>query len=115
MTNWQIKEEITFRCPDCGHMQKEMTPACPGCGNNRTAIMRPGYSVHNVSFAMNGGQRKERYQVLLTDEQAATLSGLPDSEAYNLFWTLWDHIVSAEIDAGTDYEGMGCEIIRGWE
>ncbi len=25
MTNWQMKKEITFRCPDCGHIQHETT------------------------------------------------------------------------------------------
>ena len=29
MTNWQMIEQITFRCPDCGHIKHEMTPACP--------------------------------------------------------------------------------------
>jgi hypothetical protein len=110
MTNWQMREEITFRCPDCGHSQKEMTPACPACKKKRTVPAEPGYSIYHASFGMNGGQRKERYQVLLTDEQAAVLSGLPDSEAYNCFWSLWNQVVSAEIDAGTDYEGMGCEV-----
>jgi DNA-directed RNA polymerase subunit RPC12/RpoP len=110
MTNWQMKEEITFRCPDCGHRQKEMAPACPACGNNRTAPARPEYALHRVSFAMNGGQRKENYQVFLTDEQAAVLSELPDSEAYNVFWSLWDQVVAAEIDAGTDYNGINYEV-----
>jgi|GEM_PF-1576550 len=45
MTNWQIKEEVTFRCPGCGHTQKEMTPECPECRNKRTAMARPGHSV----------------------------------------------------------------------
>ncbi|OPY37542.1 MAG: hypothetical protein A4E35_01458 [Methanoregula sp. PtaU1.Bin051] len=111
MTNWQIKEEITFQCPDCGHTQKEMTPVCPGCGNNRTAPARPEYALHRVSFTMNGGQRKEKYHVYLTIKQAAALSRLPGTEAYNLFWSLWDHVISADVDAGTDYEGMGCEVL----
>jgi predicted ATP-dependent serine protease len=112
MTNWQMREEITFRCPDCGHTQKEMTPECSECRNKRTIPVEPGYSIYHVSFSMNGGQRKVRYQVLLTDKQAAVLSRLPDSEAYNLFWSLWDQVVSVGIDAGTDYEGMGCEIME---
>ena len=24
MTNWQMREQITFRCPDWGHIQNEM-------------------------------------------------------------------------------------------
>jgi hypothetical protein len=91
-------------------MQKEMTPACPACGNDRTAPVRPEYTLQRISFAMNGGQRKENYQVYLTNKQAAALTGLPGTEAYNLFWSLWDQVVSADVDAGTDYEGMGCEV-----
>ena len=110
MTNWQMIEQVIFRCPDCGHEQHEMTPECPACRNNRTTPARPGHSVHRVSFAMNGGQRKERYRMLLTGEQATAFSTLPDLEAYNLFWSLWDQVVDASIDAGTDYEGMCYEI-----
>jgi hypothetical protein len=96
-------------------MQHEMTPVCPACRNNRTAPARSGHSVHRISFAMNGGQRKENYLVLLTDEQAVALLGLPNNEAYNRFWSLWDKVVVAEIDAGTDYEGMGCEVLENQE
>ena len=59
---------------------------------------------------MNGGQRKERYRMLLTGEQAGMLSGLPDHEAFNQFWTMWDQVVDASIDAGTDYEGICCGV-----
>lgn len=62
---------------------------------------------------MNGGQRNEHYQVLLTDGQAAKLFELTGIEAYNLLYSLWDQVIGAEIDAGTDYEGMGCEITEG--
>ena len=110
MANWQMREEITFRCPDCGHIQHEMTPECPACRNTRTISVRPDYSVYRIHFGMNGGQRKERYRMLLTAEQARMLSGMPDHEAFNLFWTMWDQVITADIDAGTDYEGMGCEI-----
>ena len=110
MTNWQRRVQITCRCPDCGHIQHEMTPECPACRKTRTALARPGHSVHRVSFAMNGGQRKEIYRMMLTDEQAQMLSGLPDREAYNLFWSLWGHVIDASIDAGTDYEGIGCDV-----
>jgi len=48
--------------------------------------------------------------MMLTDEQAQMLSGLPDREAYNLFWSLWGHVIDASIDAGTDYEGIGCDV-----
>jgi len=48
--------------------------------------------------------------MLLTDKQATVFSTLPDLEAYNLFWSLWDQVVGASIDAGTDYEGMCCEV-----
>jgi hypothetical protein len=115
MTNWQMREEITFRCPDCGYIQHEMTPECPECRKTRTAPVQPGYSVHRVSFGMNGGQREESYRIMLTDEQTGMLSGLPGHEAFNLFWTLWDQVITADIDAGTDYEGMGCEITRDLE
>ena len=110
MTNWQMREEITFRCPDCGHIQHEMTPACPACRNIRTISVRPDHSVYRISFGMNGGQRKERYRMLLTGEQAGMLSGLPDHEAFNQFWTMWDQVVDASIDAGTDYEGICCGV-----
>jgi len=115
MANWQMREQITFRCPDCGHTQKEMTPECPACRNTRTAPMQPEQSEYQISFGMNGGQRKERYRMLLTGEQARMLSGMPDHEAFNLFWSMWDQVITADIDAGTDYEGMGCEITRDLE
>jgi hypothetical protein len=115
MANWQMREEITFRCPDCGHIQHEMTPECPACRNTRTISVRPDHSVYRISFGMNGGQRKESYRIMLTDEQTGMLSGLPGLEAFNLFWTLWDQVITADIDAGTDYEGMGCEITRDLE
>ena len=65
---------------------------------------------------MNGGQRKERYRMLLTAEQARMLSGLPDQEAFNLFWTMWDQVIGASVDAGTDYEGMCCgvSLVQEW-
>jgi hypothetical protein len=110
MTNWQMIEQITFRCPDCGHIQNEMTPACPVCRKTRTAPMQPEQSEYQISFGMNGGQRKERYRMLLTVEQARMLSGLPDHEAFNLFWTMWDQVVDAYVDAGTDYEGICCGV-----
>ena len=53
--------------------------------------------------------------MLLTDKQATAFSTLPDTEALNLFWSRWDQVITAEIDAGTDYEGMGCEITRDLE
>ena len=111
MTNWEMKEEVTFRCPDCGYIQQAMTPECPACKNLMTSPVRPGHSVHCVSFGMNGGQRRERYRMLLTDEQAELLSGLPNHEAFNLFRELWDQVIDASIDAGTDYEGMGVEVL----
>jgi hypothetical protein len=83
MTNWQMREQITFLCPDCGHIQHEMIPECPACKNIRTASVRPGYSVHHISFGMNGGRRKEIYHILLTNEQATAFSTLPGFEAYN--------------------------------
>ena len=46
----------------------------------------------------------------LTSEQARMLSGMSDHEAFNLFWTLWDQVVGAYVDAGTDYEGMCVEV-----
>jgi hypothetical protein len=49
--------------------------------------------------------------MLLTDEQAELLSGLPNHEAFNLFRELWDQVIDASIDAGTDYEGMGVEVL----
>ena len=110
MTNWQMSEQIIFKCPDCGHIQHEMTPVCPACRNTRTISVRPDHSVYRISFGMNGGQRKERYRMLLTGEQAGMLSGLPDHEAFNQFWTMWDQVVDASIDAGTDYEGICCGV-----
>ena len=110
MTNWEMQEEVTFRCPDCGHIQHAMTPECPACKNLRTSPVRPGYSVHCVSFGMNGGQRRERYRMLLTDEQALALSMRCNSEAYNLLGSLWDQVINASVDAGCDYEGMGVEV-----
>ncbi|MDP2796961.1 MAG: hypothetical protein Q8N94_05545 [Methanoregula sp.] len=115
MTNWLIKEQVTFQCPDCGHIQHEMTRECPVCHNVRIASRQPGYSLHRISFGMNGGQRKENYQIFLTEDQVTAFSALPDLEAYNSLWMLWDQVVDASVDAGTDYEGMGCEIIRDWE
>ena len=110
MTNWQMREQITFRCPDCGHIQHEMTCECPVCHNVRTAPRQPGQSEYQISFGMNGGQRKDRYRMLLTAEKARIFSGLPDHEAFNLFWTMWDKVIDASVDAGTDYEGMCCEV-----
>ena len=110
MTNWQMREQVIFRCPDCGHTQKEMTPECPACRKTRTALIQLGQSEYQISFGMNGGQRKERYRMLLTAEQARMLSGLADLEAFNLFWTMWDQVIDASVDAGTDYEGMCCGV-----
>jgi hypothetical protein len=54
--------------------------------------------------------------MLLTAEQARMLSGLPDQEAFNLFWTMWDQVIGASVDAGTDYEGMCCgvSLVQEW-
>jgi hypothetical protein len=87
-----------------------MTPECPACKNVRTASVRAGYSVHHISFGMNGGRRKEIYHMLLTDEQATAFSTLPGFEAYNFLWSLWDQVIDASVDAGTDYDGMCCEV-----
>jgi len=110
MTNWEMCEEVTFRCPDCGHRQARMTPECPVCGTSRTVPTPPGGSVHEVCFGLNGGQRREWYRMVLTGEQAALLAGLPSHEAFDLFGSLWDQVVDASIDAGCDYEGMGVEV-----
>ena len=110
MTNWEKKEEISFHCPDCGHRQHAMTPECPACGNARTLPGLSGCSVHEVSFGMNGGQRREFYRMLLSDEEAGAFQMLPNNEAYDLLFTLWDRVIGVTIDAGKDYEGIGVEV-----
>ena len=110
MTNWEREEEISFHCPDCGHRQHAMTPECPACGNTRTLPAFSGCSVHEVSFAMNGGQRREFYRMLLSDDEAGAFLTLPSNEAYDLLFSLWDRVIGMTIDAGKDYEGMGVEV-----
>jgi len=73
MTNWEMCEEVTFRCPDCGHRQARMTPECPACGTSRTVPVPSGGSVHEVCFGLNGGQRREWYRMVLTGEHAGSL------------------------------------------
>jgi len=59
---------------------------------------------------MNGGQRREFYRMLLSDDEAGAFQTLLTVDAYNLLFSLWDRVIGVTIDAGCDYEGMGVEV-----
>jgi hypothetical protein len=106
MTNWQPRENITFICPDCEHEQMEMTKNCSVCGKRRLAPATTKKRLYEISFRMCNGTRKEKYLLLLTDEQVEELKkrDLDDEEMYEFVQNdLWNFVVTMYSDHGCDF------------
>ena len=110
--NWDVDERPRFKCPECQTIVETMVPVCPNCKVVMGEIPPgKGYKKYRTRFGMNGGCRKENYDILLTKKEYEYAKTLTDSDLYSyILNTKWDRVTDAYIDAGTDYEGLCGEI-----
>jgi hypothetical protein len=74
-------------------------------------IPKGRYKKYRTRFGMNGGCRKESYDIFLTKEEYENACSMSDSDLYMYIVNeKEDRIVYVYIDPGTDYEGLCGEI-----
>lgn len=108
--NWIIDERPRFKCSECNSYNEAIQPICPHCGASMI-IPKGQYTKYRARFGMNGGCRKESYDILLTKEEYEKAWNMSDPDLYMYIVTeMEDRIVYVYIDTGTDYEGLCGEI-----
>jgi hypothetical protein len=109
--NWSVDERVRYRCPECQTLVGTMVPECPYCHTIMSEKPDGDYKRYKTGFGMNGGSRKEYYDLLLTKEEYKHAQSLTDPDLYRYIVNdMWDRVTNAYIDAGTDYEGLCGEI-----
>jgi hypothetical protein len=109
--NWIVDERVRLRCPNCNGLTEMVTPACPHCGYKVSEVLSGRYKKYRTRFGMNGGCRKESYDVMLDENEYNYAKSLTDSDMYSYIVNeKWERVVEVYIDPGTDYEGLCGEI-----